>query len=481
MRTRLLNNLTNYLNNIAIQTKSSKTTYKDLLDRALGWIVKLGAIGINSSSYVALNINDKEKFIELFLALWEIGALTITLDKQSFKKDGKDLILQSNVQYLLTDSKLFEQFGFSYYSTVVNDYVYFVKIDELKVNKRRENLLCYNDHVMLFTSGTNGKKKGVVIAHDSMLNNALKVAKYTNISQIDKTLLTLPVTYCYAISQMLAHFSVGACVFLLSIKTPNEAINIMNLYDGITNYAATPYFYESLANKMKTNNIVLPNCFRFFMNAGGYLSHLIIQKVIEKFPNILFFNNYGQTEAGPRISYQKININNKLYLGVGKPLDGVDIIICNEYFEKISIGEIGEIYYCSEDQMVGYYGEEEFETSKYIPSGDLGYINKNGALIIVGRKDSMIKINGKKVYKNYIEDALMQLECVKSIKLKKKSHLQFGEYFDAHVIRDKSFSENDVKNIIMDFCKKYFDVNSRPKTIIIKDECMLSDNNKIFL
>lgn len=217
---------------------------------------------------------------------------------------------------------------------------------------------------------------------------------------------------------------------------------------------------------------------KFFMSAGGYINPYVIETIIKRFPEIAFYNNYGQTEASPRISYNRFDSSSIDFKGAGKPLPGVEIAIFNDTGKVLEEGQIGEIGYKSEDLMLGYYNDKILDNGDYFMSGDLGCFEK-GNLIIVGRKDSLIKINGRKVYKNYIENSIFELPYVNNVKIKKERHDIYGEYFIAYVVPEKGKNEKDIIDNIYEFCKLNFNSYERPKKIVICSEITLSSNKKV--
>jgi acyl-CoA synthetase (AMP-forming)/AMP-acid ligase II len=93
----------------------------------------------------------------------------------------------------------------------------------------------------------------------------------------------------------------------------------------------------------------------------------------------------------------------------------------------------------------------------------------------------MIKMNGRKVYKNKIEDALNKLTFVKMIKLKKAIHNKFGEYFVAYVVINEDYDKNTAVSELQDYCKRKFDKYVAPKKFIILENMKLNSNQKVVL
>jgi acyl-CoA synthetase (AMP-forming)/AMP-acid ligase II len=325
--------------------------------------------------------------------------------------------------------------------------------------------------------------KGVVLKKDAVLNNVRKVIKYTNIGSSDALLLSLPLSYSYGMSQTLCHLLAGGrIVFSRCNLSPRLILSEIDFH-RITNYAATPYFYEAIVKINDEEKInLIPGALKFFMNAGGYLSPDIIEKMVHIFRKTCFINNYGQTEAAPRLSYAMFNADGlSPYSGVGKPLPGVSFLIQDEQGHILKDGEVGEITYRSEDMFENYYkqGGDFINSKSYFFSGDFGFFDKTGNLNIVGRKDSMIKLNGRKLYLSAIEEKLKTSAHWHSLRLKKESHPSYGEYICAHVIPVNE--SEDQKEIIKNFMKLHLAQDEMPKKIIFCSSFSVSSNGKIIL
>lgn len=472
---------------IALQTDKRIMTYGELLTETKELVKFFLSLGITRDSHVAILLNNNEKYVECFLSLWEINATIVPVDSQLNYVNLLSLIADTDMQFIILQNDTIRNQA---YTQKIIDALQFVNIHIfqdiciLQINihngskwRTANNLFQPCGYIMMYTSGSSGKYKGVFLSKDTIIRNVKKVIKYTEITSEDSILITLPLSYCYAISQLFTHLLSGAKVVLTNSKMNTDVLNLLNMFK-ITNYSATPYFYESLVKNC--SKFEIHNKFRFFMSAGGYLSPYVIEKMIMMFPQVAFFNNYGQTEASPRLCYNKITSIHDDLESVGKPLPGVNIKIMDESNPSRELGPemCGEIWYMSEDIMIGYYNQEPIDPHAYFASGDLGYINKNGNLVIAGRKDSLIKVNGRKVYKNAIENILNQLDCIQNIKLKKESSKELGEFFIAHVVAQPGYEPEYIKYRISHECKKNFNKWVIPKGYIFCDKIELSSNQK---
>ena len=475
---------------IAFEQNETKITYGDLVRSIDEKLMYFRNIGIKEYDQIIISINNPLLFICIYLALWKMNVTIIPIDSQMNKANFRKILQVSDANYFITN----KADGYSYSDIEMGNYPNLKKIllfkessitvVNLNIDAQRSSWLDDKRNVkndgffILFTSGTSGCSKGVVIKKHAFLRNSKKVVSYVGITEKDTLLINLPLSYSFALSQVFAHLIVGGRIIL----STNNVYNMLTLYEikekNVTNYAATPYFYEVLAKEIKTDNKIDIGKLKFFMCAGGYINPFVIETIIKAFPTVSFYNNYGQTEASPRISYKRLDINSDDYSGVGNGIKGVKIQIYDDAGNVLESGKVGEIGYISEDLMLGYYKNKIVNPNEYFMSGDLGRIENNN-LIVVGRKDSLMKINGRKVYKNYIENAIFRLPYVKNVRLKKVTHSIYGEYFIAYIVPKEGETEETVIENIHEFCKINFNTYERPKRIIVCDELPLSANKKV--
>lgn len=477
----------------AITFEDSSVSYLSLIQIKNYLKSKLMDMGVSAGQHVGLIFSNPALFLYLYLALWEIDATIVPLDSQlSVGKlvEVSDLL---DLDWILSDVIKFNS-DYSRLFNELNNNVNIIRLDIFDNTIEVIDSVCKCKNIskknstgiiILPTSGTLGKPKGVILRKQSIVNNFQKVVAYTRLSSNDKLLMTLPLSYSYGMSQTLSHLNVGGhVVFSRHSLTPSVIFSEIKKH-AVTNYAATPYFYESVCHQFNDRlSDEVGDSFRFFMNAGGLLHEDNIHKIIKMFPGVSFFNNYGQTEAGPRLAYAEFSadlIKKSQVSGVGKSLPGVVIKIINEKGVDAKVGETGQIKYLSEDFMVGYYNDHLVvkDDEGYFSSGDLGYIDPHGFLIVVGRSDSMLKINGRKVYLGAIENCIHRIDGVVHVACIKEKHDTYGEYISAYIETIKSDNTFNLHNEIIKEIKMLLPSIERPKKIIFCEKIKILSNGKI--
>ncbi len=462
-----------YNNKTSITNPTEVISYESLQQKVVLLEKFYQNLGVKKIDQVGIHIKDQTSFLLNYIALWNLGATIVLFDQQIKSELFDKQISGVELNWLVTD-KAYPKFFLITKTTEI--FYYSISCAPGNLSKLYHNSRGF---VILFTSGTENIPKPVVLKKDAILSNVRKVIEYTKLSSDDSTLLTLPLSYSYAMSQCLSHLLAGATIHFIKFGFLPELILDKIPKIAITNFAATPYFFEILSCKIlekKVDKLLFSNL-RFFMNAGGFISPSTIKTIVNYLDNIKFFNNYGQTEASPRLSYACFNKNSEYFDGVGKPIKGVKI------FTNVPKGQVGKIYYHSEDFMLGYYNDVINPTarklnSKKVATGDIGKIIRDNELVLMGRTDDMIKLNGRKCYLLHIQNKIQQIDNIKHVKLIKKRHEQYGEYLEAIVVLSSYSNILELERIKQQF-REVLPAHEIPKSIRLVKELTMTSNGKI--
>jgi long-chain acyl-CoA synthetase len=270
-----------------------------------------------------------------------------------------------------------------------------------------------NPALYLYTSGTTGRPKGVILSHQNLLHNVDSCGQAGEFDQRDTFLCLLPFFHTYAITGtiMLPLFN-GCSMVLVDRFHPNKVLKLIEEH-RISVFLAIPSMYRVLAMAEGGFNV---SSVRFPISGGEPLP-MAVAEAFEKRFGVHICEGYGQTEAAPVVT---LNLPGKRKLGtVGLALPGIEISIWDEAKNRLSIGEIGEIMVRGKNVMDGYYNLPE-ETSKaisdgWLHTGDLGKIDADGFVTITGRKKDLIISAGENIYPREVEEVLAQHPKVKEV------------------------------------------------------------------
>ena len=191
---------------------------------------------------------------------------------------------------------------------------------------------------------------------------------------------------------------------------------------------------------------------------------------------------FGQTEMTPdtsiRLDASEESVKDRC---VGKPLSGVEIRIVDEKGRDTTPGEAGEILYRSGTIMKEYYGDLE-KTAEVIKdgwfhSGDLGYIDEDGEIIVIDRKNETISTGGEKVYPREVEEILESHPRIEHACVIGVPDETWGRIVRAILVLHEGFTTTQEE--IIDWCRDKMTGFKRPKSVIIVDSLPLSPVGKV--
>jgi long-chain acyl-CoA synthetase len=265
----------------------------------------------------------------------------------------------------------------------------------------------------LYTSGTTGRPKGVMLTHDNLIANVESCQRAGEFDHRDAFLCLLPFFHTYAITGTFLLPLLNGCRMVLVDKF--QATKVLGLIQEhkVSVFLAIPSMYRVLA---ATDSDFDVSSVRFPISGGEPLP-MATAEAFEKRFKVPIFEGYGQTEAAPVVT---LNVpENRKPGSIGRPLPGVEVEIWDEQNRVLPTGDIGEIMVRGRNVMRGYHHLPE-ETAKaitdgWLHTGDLGKRDSDGFVTITGRKKDLIISAGENIYPREIEEALSQHPKVKEV------------------------------------------------------------------
>lgn len=269
--------------------------------------------------------------------------------------------------------------------------------------------------MILFTSGTTGKPKGVKLSHRGIIENLKGIERYFQVQEGQKILIARPLVHvAVCTGEFLFALYKGLTIdFYEETFQPNRLANYIDA-NGVQVFGCTPTLIYHLSRFLKGSSL------QAVVISGERLTEGVAKVLLEKFSGLLFYNVYGLTENSPRVSalcpcefFKKIG-------SVGRPIAHT----------KVKIDK-GELLVKSRSLMQGYLGEPQKAEEKlkdgWLHTGDMARIDEEGYLYILGRKDDMLIRSGMNIYPAEIESAVMQIEGVKSCLVYGEEDINYGQ------------------------------------------------------
>jgi amino acid adenylation domain-containing protein len=379
-----------------------------------------------------------ERSPELLIGIFGIlrcGAAYLPIDPKNPPKRNASILNEASVEWVATTPDLVEAVTGLGFKPIVPET--FIKEEEpLSFPTVDENDTAY----ILFTSGSTGDPKGVMIRHHSVVNLLKSIQELYPLVKGDVVLLKSPYTFDGSIWEIFGWMIMGGCLYILA---PGEEKDPQQLTRIILNERiAFCFFVPSMLSVFvdyfrlhKSSN--QPPALKWVSVGGEVLSLDLVNRFYSafSFDQVKLINVYGPTETTVYATTHVCSPDPyERKVPLGKPLLNVTIHILDKQRKPVAALENGEICIGGEGVGIGYLHQPELTLQRFISSpfdtpgylyctGDIGRINESGLLEFLGREDFQVKLRGLRIELGEIEYALNRLEEVKeSIVLMRKDH-----------------------------------------------------------
>lgn len=446
--------------------------------------------GIKKNDCVAIWGTNSPEWLLSFLAISKIGAIAVPFNTSYRTNEIEYLLNQSRSKYLIVSEGFKELKYKEIIKNLKGKLQYLKKIIYFGQEKFKDEKECEfysysnlfklgrditnnnlerikkkvssNDIlVILYTSGTTNFPKGVMLTHNSMINNAIGIAEALEFTKKDKLCIPTPFFHCFGLSaSIIACIVKGTTMIPIDYYKPSEVLKAIDKFK-CTALHGVPTMFISLLNHpmMKKFNL---NSLRTGIIAGDSCDKKIIKKIIDTLGVTELLTSYGQTECSPAITISKTKDNlEKRISTVGKKMPYIEIKIINSKTgEKVNEGEIGELCTRGYHLMKGYYGKPQ-ETKKIIDkdgwlhTGDLASVDKEGYYKIHGRMKDIIIRGGENISPMEIENIILEFKEINSCKVIGVFDERLGQEIAVCLVLNENIQIEKIKNKLIERLANY--------------------------
>jgi acyl-CoA synthetase (AMP-forming)/AMP-acid ligase II len=331
--------------------------------------------------------------------------------------------------------------------------------------------------IILLTSGTTGTPKGAKRSAGSGGTGDLKaVLDRTPWRAEEPIVIVAPMFHAWGFSQLL-FAALLACPIITRRKFDPEATLELIDRHGATGLAVVPVMFDRIMDLPdNVRNRYSAKSLRFATASGSRMRPDVVIKFMDQFGDVIY-NNYNATEAGMIATATPADLRAAPDTA-GRPADGTEIRILNEGSNEVPRGEVGQIFVRSGTLFDGYTsGTTKDFNDGFMASGDMGYLDPQGRLFVVGRDDEMIVSGGENVYPIEVEKALVAHEEVAEAAVLGVDDEQYGQRLLAFVVLEAGASATPevLKQHVRDNLANY----KVPREITVLDELPRGSTGKI--
>ncbi|MBO0132152.1 AMP-binding protein [Agrobacterium burrii] len=273
---------------------------------------------------------------------------------------------------------------------------------------------------ILYTSGSTGSPKGVMLSHRNLLAGARIVRTYLEITASDRILSLLPFSFDYGLNQLLTAVEQGATTIISTFRLGDDIVRDLRNH-AVTGLAGVPTVWAILTRAAPSlAKTSLPHL-RYITNSGGRVPQETVKALREKLPDTKIYLMYGLTEAFRSTFLPPEEIDHRP-TSIGKAIPECEIFIVTDKGQRAKPGEPGILVHRGPTVSLGYWNRPD-DTAKvlrphpFIPaalggetvcySGDLAVEDEDGFFSFVARNDAMIKSSGYRISPTEVEESLM--------------------------------------------------------------------------
>ena len=298
--------------------------------------------------------------------------------------------------------------------------------------------------VMIFTSGTTGKLKGVLLSAYNILNAAQINSRDQTLRAADKACVMLPFFHIFGlVAGVFANALAGSTIYLPENHRSNSILDLI-ARERCTIFHSVPTIFLALINN-KNFSTGKVSSLRCSIVSGAHMTAAQLENLQRLMPNNHFLSSYGLSEMAPVSITAYDDSRENILNTVGKPVKNIQIKI-----DKPDSNGVGEILIQGFNLMTGYYklapDEQTIDADGWLHTGDLGALDANGYLRLTGRIKEIIIRGGENIYPAEVETAVSEDENISDVKVLGVPDDFWGEVVCACVkIKSAAFDENEMR------------------------------------
>jgi acyl-CoA synthetase (AMP-forming)/AMP-acid ligase II/ABC-type nitrate/sulfonate/bicarbonate transport system permease component len=481
-------------NKVAILFKEEKITFSDLDTMSNRLANRLLNAGIKKGDRVVLLFQNCPEFCVAYFAILKIGAIAVVLDFRLSPAEMEPIFQEAEVSGVITSirQKVFIDRMRKVIPTLnhvvvtgsegenIRDWHSYEEIierdssDQISIPLQEEDESLY-----LYTSGTTGKSKGVVLTNNHLTYFPETLHHAMPISEQDTFGLVLPISHISGPIVMNLMAESGLTVSLVDEMKPKKILDAVESH-RITVFHAVPPIFQLILNVPHWERYDCSSL-RVIAMMGTVVPEQLMKEFGERYPNLQPLQGYGATETSPLLTLTHLKDAPRKMASAGKAAPRAELKIIDQEGKEVQVGQMGEVIARGAQIMKGYFKDPRTTAKKikdgWYHSGDLGRFDEEGYLYIVGRVDEMVISGGLNVYPSEVETVLLNHPKIQEAAVVGIPDSRRGQVLRANVVL--KHGETATHREILKFCKERLASFKMPRQLEFKDSLPKSRTGKV--
>ncbi|MGD6817027.1 o-succinylbenzoate--CoA ligase [Metabacillus sp. 84] len=456
---------------IGLETKENALTFKEMHEMALKRAGALMSFGVKKGDRVAILMKNSSEMVHMIHAVFYCGGAAVLLNTRLSASEMHYQIKDSGAALLITGAEFsgqVQEMDIKTFTAVQAEPIF-----RLPVEFETEFDLA-ETAVIMYTSGTTGKPKGVMQTFGNHYWSAVGSALNLGLHTEDKWLAAVPLFHISGLSILFRSVIYGITVQLheqFDAKTVNQSI----LKEKVSIVSAVSTMLAALVQDL--NGGTYPETFRCMLLGGGPAPASLLSRCKDK--NIPVFQTYGMTETSSQFATLPPEYALQKSGSAGKPLFPCRIKVVDGSGDEAGVNVPGEIMVKGPNVMKGYWNNEEATRKAmhqgWLKTGDIGRIDEEGFLFMMDRRSDLIISGGENIYPAEIESVLQEHPLVLEAGVTGVADDRWGQVPHAYVAVSQDISGNE----LLQFCSERLAKYKVPKKIIFTDALPRNASRKL--
>lgn len=398
----------------AVIQENDTVGYSELARRSLSIASELVRRGVEPGDRVAIMLRRGAEAAAAFFGAAAAGAVAVTVNETLKRRQIQHILDHCSARFALTSTEMLDRLPVVP-GLAVLDVAGIPHSEESSPVRRVADDVAQ----IVYTSGSTGLPKGVVISHANLWAGMRSVTSYLSITSEDRVASLLPFSFDYGFNQLMCCVGTGATLVVQTSPIPQRIVHTLRSQEVTVLPAVPPLWLQLLGVESFAGQRL--DALRAMTNTGGRIPTEAVRRLRKAQPNAELVLMYGLTEAF-RSTYLRPELADSKPGSIGRAIPGAEILLLREDLTPCEPGEIGQLVHRGPTVSLGYWNDPETTEKVFRPnplrqtgapaservafSGDLAHRDEEGDIYFVSRPDTMIKTLGYRVSPDEVVDVM---------------------------------------------------------------------------